>query len=314
MRQLVITSGNSKNFYQLKNFVDSLRINGEYDDEIAICDNTIEGKWDEPGTWSKKPSFTTEQLAYFETARADVLVLQDLIVESKLDEEVIKKIKSPTQRYPYKFIYNTLISKKYLNKVEKIIYFDSDIYFQDKVDTLLVEMDDEQITIVKESLKMKESYFLNKWLRYSDFSQLSTNEDYLNTMLNSDNFCSGMYGATAITFHRFNMMALLLTSNQFVNFYSDQPLINILKSYFKWPFKEIGFKYCLHLAELSRDLDYKIHDGKFTRDGVLPICVHFNGNKYFELEAALSNITLEVLKKESALKKIKRKIKKILGL
>lgn len=314
MKELIITSGNSGNFIQIQNFVISLKNNGLYKGEIVVCDNQISGTWDNPGTWQKEGSFNEDQLSFFKSEFVKLYSLDELISENELDKDVIKNIKSPTQRYPYKFIYNTLISKKYIHKVDKIIYFDSDVFFQADVAPLFNELEDDKITLVKEWLKMKESYFLHKWLKYSDFKKLSNNDDYLDTMLNADNFCSGMYGANAITFHRFNLMALLLTSNQFINFYSDQPLINILKTYFKWPFKEISFEYCLHLGELKRDLDYKISAGQFFKGDVLPICIHFNGNKYFELEAAIANQPLEIIKNNFKLQNIILKIMNKLSL
>jgi len=307
MKYLIITSGSGKNFYQLKNLIDSLQTNGKYTGEIAICDNAIEGTWNKPGTWSKLPSFSEEQNSYFKKNGVQVFTLQNLITENGLDEQVIKNIKSPTQRYPHKFIYNTLISKKYLGKVDKIIYFDSDVYFQAPTEPLWQQIEFGKIVIVKEWLKMNEGIFLNKWLKFSDFSKLSSQKDYEKTMLPADNFCSGMYGADSQTFHRFNLMALLLTSNQFINFFSDQPLVNILKTYFKYPFKEISFEYCLHLGELSRD-NYLIGNGKFVVQNKVPISVHFNSNKYNELEAVINNSPLPTIKNRTVLNRIKDKL------
>lgn len=288
MRSLIITSGNAKYFDQLKNFVDSLRIHGQYTDAIAICDNAISGSWDNPGTWSDEESFSSEQLAYFKENEVTVYPLPQLIAENEVSVDTIKNIKSPTQRYPYKFIYNTLISKKYINKVDAIFYFDSDIYFQSNVKPLTEAIESNKISIVKEFLKMEESSYLNKWLNYSDFSKVSSQGDYLKTMMPANNFCSGFYGGHAQTFHKFNLLALLLTSNQFVNFYSDQPLVNILKTFFNYPFKEIENTYCLHIGELKRD-NYTWVDQKINYKGTIPICVHFNSGKYQELESILKN-------------------------
>lgn len=313
---LIITSGNGRNFNQLKNFVTSLRSNGDYKDNIAICDCAISGEWNAPGTWSKESSFTNDQITFFHEFDVKVYHFQALVEENKIDEQVIKSIKSPTQRYPYKFIYNVLISKKYLNKVNAILYFDSDIYFQRPVKQIFNEVEEDKIIIVKEWLKMKEGDYLKKWLGYSNFSSISSQKMYDNSMFEADNFCSGFYGSTTEFFHKFNLVALLLTSNQFVNFYSDQPLINILKTFFKLPFKEINWHYCLHLGELSHE-KYYIKDGFFALDKIVPICVHFNCGKYHELESVLEgmplagSVTSSVYKR--AVKKVYRNIRQLVG-
>ena len=309
MHSLIITSGNSKNFQQLRNFVLSLRSQGQYTGLIVLCDNSISGTWDNPGTWQENDSFREEEKQFFKEQDVSILQINTLVNENTIDPEIIRNIKSPTQRYPYKFVYNTLISKLYINKVKNIFYFDSDIYFQAPFEPIAELSEAGKILIVKEFLKMQEGYFLPKWLKFSDFSKVSDQDEYLKTMLPAENFCSGFYGSEANTFHRFNLLALLLTSNQFINFYSDQPLVNILKTYFHYPFKEISNKYCLHLGELKRE-NYTVENGKFTFEGKIPIAVHFNSGKYQELESVLTGIPLPSPPKRSLVDKVVGRLKK----
>jgi hypothetical protein len=306
---LIITSGSGKHFNQLKNFISSLRTHGKYTDEIALCDNSISGAWDKPGTWSEEESFSLDQKEFFKEMKVKIFLINQLITDNDIDPAIIRAIKSPTQRYPYKFIYNTLISKHYLNKVRNIYYFDSDIYFQAPFHAIEAETEDKTILIVKEFVKMEKSPYLNKWLKFSNFSKISDQNDYLKEMMPAANFCSGFYGSGATTFHRFNLLALLLTSNQFVNFYSDQPLVNILKTFFHYPFKEISSDYCLHLGELKNE-EYNVLDGCFIYQGKKPISVHFNSGKYTELEAVLSGRPLNVPLKKSVTKRIADKLKR----
>ncbi|WP_256009570.1 hypothetical protein [Desertivirga xinjiangensis] len=311
MSTLIITSGNGKSFTQLKNFVLSLRTNGKYVGKIAICDNAISGTWNAPGTWSEDESFSQDQKQFFEEMEVVLYPIQQLLQQNDIDPEVIKSIKSPTQRYPYKFVYNTLISKIYINKVDRIFYFDSDIYFQAEFNLIEKAAETGKILIVKEFLRMKDGPYLNKWLNYSDFSKLSSQEDYLNTMLPAQNYCSGFYGSEAATFHRFNLLAMLLTSNKFVNFYSDQPLVNILKTFFFYPFKELDYSYCLHLGELDRE-QYTVEQGKFCYKSIIPICIHFNSSKYDQLEHILSKGYELPYTKPSLLQRLKRIARKLL--
>ncbi|RKD12412.1 hypothetical protein BCY91_12235 [Pelobium manganitolerans] len=313
MKQLIISSGNSKNFHQLKNFIHSLRLNGNYEGYIAICDNEITGTWDKPGVLNKQATFTNEHLAFFRKYDVTIYPLHPLIEENEIDEDIIKSILSPTQRYPYKFIYNTLISKKYLGKASEAVYFDSDVFVQKSIIPLFDKIKATgSIVIVKEWFKIKDDYHLNNWMRFSDFSKLSRQENYLEKILNANNYCSGMYGGVLNEFHRFNLLCLLLASNRFINFYSDQPLINVLKSYFHFPVKELDYEYCLHLGELTRD-EYQVISGKFQKDGIVPIAVHFNGAKYGELEAVLGGKPLPVLSKRSLVRRIENRLKLIFG-
>lgn len=312
MNSLIITAGNAKYFDQLRNFVLSLRTQGEFEGLIVVCDNAISGTWNNPGTWSKEESFQPQHLNFFKEYKVRVIPIQQLIDENQLPEQTIRNIKSPTQRYPYKFIYNTLISKKFSSDVEQILYFDSDIYFQAPVKRFFEQVEAGKILIVQEWKRIGESKYLKEWIRYSDFSRVSSQDDFLSTMLPAEDFCSGFYGGDVITFHRFNLLALLLTSNQFVNFYSDQPLVNILKTFFFYPFKELDFSYCLHLGDLKAN-EYGTEGKVFVKDGVVPICVHFNSGKYKELEYLLKSGERLPIEKLPLLRRLKNSLRRIIS-
>ncbi|WP_113637905.1 glycosyltransferase [Nubsella zeaxanthinifaciens] len=310
MTNLIITSGNSRNYNQIENFISSLRKNANYDGLIAVCDNEISGEWDKPGTWLREGSFTQEQTGTIKSWGAQIFTLQDLISNNEVDEHIIESIKSPTQRYPYKFIYNCLISKHYLNKVDAVLYFDSDVYFQKNIDPIFDVIALEKINVVKEFNKIKDNYYLNNWIKYSNFDKLSSQEHYLSTMLNADNYCTGFYGGGITAFHNFNLLALLITSNKFINFYSDQPLFNILTSFFNYPINEISYENCLHIGELE-ETAYTWQNKYVSYKNIVPISVHLNGGRYNELVKAMNGEKVLPPKKD-LIKKIKSIIRKVI--
>jgi len=132
--KLVITGGNKHHFDYLRNFVESIREEGKYSDRLVICDNLIEGEWDEPKGVKKTKSFTDEQVQFFKDCEADVVHFMDLVSRHNIDKESIKNSGGRTRRLPYKFIYTALISEEYKDKKDWICYFDSDVIFQSRLE------------------------------------------------------------------------------------------------------------------------------------------------------------------------------------
>lgn len=135
-----------------------------------------------------------------------------------------------------------------------------------------------------ERLKIGQSPFLAKWIAYSDFSILSDQELYLQTMNNSLDYCSGFFGGNARRFHALVLLSTLLLTNQWVRFYSDQPTLNILKSFFHYPFIEISKEYVFHLGEFHKE-DFVIRDATLSYKGMDSIAIHFNGPNKDTFEA-----------------------------
>ena len=128
--QLIITAGNNSFFEYLKNFVYSLRTRGEYKGKIVICDNTITGSWDNPGTYQEVASFSDKQVEFFDSFDVSVVLFHELLSRHGITRKEINQSRGYTARYPYKFIYNCLISKEYLGTADWICYFDADVYVQ----------------------------------------------------------------------------------------------------------------------------------------------------------------------------------------
>lgn len=277
MMDVIITGGNLHHFSYLEIFISSLRHNGAFDGIIAVCDNSIEGSWDKPGKFIEGGSFSENQLLFFKKYQVDVYAYSELLDENKIERIIIDQIPSPTQRFPHKFFYTTLISKKYSQKADHICYFDADIFFQKPIKPLFDSFSSRGIFIVKEGEKIGMNHFLSKWIRFSDFSKLSNQLDFLNRMDNASNFCTGFFGGDAYSFHTFSLLCTLLASNQLVQFYSDQPTVNILKTYFQLPIKELSSEYVIHLGDLPKE-DIEIHNNTIFFKKKASIAVHFNGD------------------------------------
>ncbi|MBK6904822.1 MAG: hypothetical protein IPH04_18955 [Saprospirales bacterium] len=191
---VIITGGNADHFPYLELFVSSLRQNGGFTGTIALCDNAIEGTWDRPGKFREGGSFSPEQLQFFEKNQVEVFLYSELLAQNQIPREQIDSIPSPTQRYPHKFIYTTLISKNYLTKAKNICFFDADIYFQKPVQPIFERFTEDAVYIVAERLAIGQNHFLSKWIAHSDFSKLSDQGLYLSTMNQALNYCSGFFG------------------------------------------------------------------------------------------------------------------------
>lgn len=273
---VIITGGNADHFHYLELFVSSLRQNGGFTGTIALCDNAIEGTWDRPGKFREGGSFNQEQLQFLKKNQVEVFLYSELLAQNQIPREQIDSIPSPTQRYPHKFIYTTLISKKYLTKAKNICFFDADIYFQKPVQPLFEQFREEGVYIVGEKLKIGQSPFLAKWVAYSDFSKLSNQDLYLKTMNNTLDYCSGFFGGNAERFHSLVLLCSLLITNHWVRFFSDQPALNILKSFFHFPFQELSKEYVFHLGEFHKE-DFVIRNATLTYKGIESLAIHFNG-------------------------------------
>jgi hypothetical protein len=70
----------------------------------------------------------------------------------------------------------------------------------------------------------------------------------------------------------------LLSSNQFVRFFSDQPLVNILRKMLAFPISEISREKVCHVGSVqAKSIECLL--GKILVDGVIPNVLHFNGEK-----------------------------------
>lgn len=273
---VIITGANADHFPYLELFVLSLRNQGEFTGVIAVCDNSIEGTWNKPGTFKEGLSFSEEQMQFLKLHDVKVFPYADLLAKNGIERSQVEAITSQTQRYPHKFFYCTLISKQYLHKAKNICYFDADVYFQKPVQAIFDVFQADKLYIVGENWKIGQSPFLSKWIAHSDFSKLSDQDYYLERMYKTLDYCSGFFGGDAHRFHSLCLLCTLLSSNQLVSFFSDQPTINILKTFFGYPLKEMHKEFVFHLGEFPKE-DFVIQNAKLSYKGVESIAIHFNG-------------------------------------
>lgn len=305
MSNLIITGANSEHFHFLELFVKSLRQNGRYDGHIVVCDNTIGGKWNEPGKYSEFISFKPEQMTFLKDYGVELISYHELVKDNGVERQQIDKIPSYTQRYPHKFVYATLISKLYLQKVKNICFFDADIYFQKPVAPIFDSFADGHVYMVKEHQRIGVNPFLKKWVSHSDFSDLSNQALFEKSMFDSENYCTGFFGGRADSFHRLSLLSLLLTSNQFVEFYSDQPLMNILKGFFYHPIQDLSNDTVLHLGDLPKE-DLMVKDKMVYYRNKASIAVHFNGGTKDIYDMITADLELKHSPSDRILKKVRR--------
>ena len=273
---LVITAGNRRFFDDLRRFVVTLRSAGRYEGRIAVCDNVITGTWDAPGTYLDEAGFDDEHLAFFESADVDVVPFPDLVRRNGVTREDIEAIQGRTQRYPYKFIYCCLLSKEALRNTEKVFYFDSDVVFQRPIAELSEAIEPGRIYMTPEHSTIGDLRFMSEWIKTTDVSVGSDNGDFVRTMHDADNLCTGFIAGDTATFNRFMQLCWALASSRAIAFHTDQPLVNILHSYFGYPIVRLGRDTVLHLKgapEGSVDTE----GGAILYQGSPPIAVHFNG-------------------------------------
>ena len=117
---------------------------------------------------------------------------------------------------------------------------------------------------------------MKKWIAKTDLSFTTLQKKFINTMHRSKNYCTGFFGADIEVFNRFTTLCWIISSNQLTEFYSDQPLVNILISYFGYPFYEMKQTNILHMGNISSDL-LRYKSGQLMWDGIVPTAIHFNG-------------------------------------
>jgi hypothetical protein len=276
--RLIITGGNHDLFPQIKNFVCSLRENGKYDGRIVVCDNDIGGEWDAPTSYSEERSFTEDELSFFSDKGVDIEYFHKLVESSTSSRASIESINGYTKRHPYKFVYTSIISKKYIKDVNYICYFDSDVYFQSSIQGVFERLENGVVSIVPERKRIEKNSFLPSWIEKTDLSFGTNQSRFLDVMNRGKNYCTGFFGADASTFNEFVVLCWVIASSRQVEFYSDQPLVNILISFFNYPVKNIGKESVLHLSDVPRD-EIHFRDGQLCWNNVNPKAIHFNGEK-----------------------------------
>ncbi|NUQ81809.1 MAG: hypothetical protein HUU10_09390 [Bacteroidetes bacterium] len=274
-KDLIITSGNSRYDLLLRRFVWSLRHEGEFTGDIIICDNDVAGTWDQPGKASDQPSFTEDSTVFFKDLQVTVIPYVGLLQENDILRETIDQLPSATQRYPHKFVYTALISKRYPD-YNRICYMDSDILIQAPVQALFDAMNGPGIFIGPENQPIGKNGYLSQWIRHTQFGGLSDQKQYEATMDGSLNLCTGLFGGTGRDFHRFCLLNLVLASNQFIRFYSDQPSVNILTSFFGYPLNLLNSGHVVHLGDIYAE-DISVSNGQIMYQSTIPVAVHFNG-------------------------------------
>ena len=273
---LIITAGNRRFFDDLRRFVVTLRGAGEYRGRIALCDNVITGTWDAPGTYLDEPGFDDDQLAFFAEAGVDVVRFSDLVRRNGVSRESIEAIEGRTQRYPYKFIYACLLSKEHLGSAETVYYFDSDVIFQRSLSELAAEIAPGHVYMASEHGTIGDLPFMSEWIKTTDVSTGGDNDAFVREMHGAANYCTGFLAGDAATFNRFMQLCWALASSGSIAFHTDQPLVNILHSYFGYPVVELGKDLVLHLKgapEGSVSTDRRA----ILYEGTPPVAVHFNG-------------------------------------
>lgn len=287
--KLVITGGNKCYFDYLRSFVKSIREKGQYSDKLVICDNLIEGEWDEPKGVRKTKSFTEGQVQFFKDHKADVILFDNLVSRHNVDEELINKSGGRTSRLPYKFIYTTLISEEYKDKKDWMCYFDSDVIFQSKLEKVFSFMESRKIYMATENGESIRNSKVEEWIYKTKMKGGFESSEFFGDMMDRANICSGFFGGDSEVFSSFCYLVWALSASQLANFFSDQPLINILHYNFGYPInKEMEGK-VKHMAECNIE-KVKFDNGKIKYNDIEPIAVHFNGGSRNVYEQALHNM------------------------
>ena len=97
-------------------------------------------------------------------------------------------------------------------------------------------------------------------------------------MGSSLNYCTGFFGSDAPTFNRTMLLCWMMSTNQLADFYSDQPMVNIMCSFFSLPTKDVGRDATLHLGDISQER-IRFEEGKLIFEDIAPSVIHFNGRK-----------------------------------
>lgn len=275
-RDLVITAGNGDYFDDLERFVDSLLGAGEYDGRIVVCDNVITGTWNNPGTYLEEPGFSEEQYGYFRDAGVEVVKLHELIQRNGISREDVESIKGRTQRYPYKFIYNCLLSKEYRRLSDRVCYLDSDVVVQRPMQGLFDLIGSAGIYMTPEHEAIGDMQTMSEWVRTTDVAFGGSKSEFESIMFDSINLCTGFVAGEIGPFNRFMQLCWIVAASSRVSFHTDQPLVNIVSHYYNVPVTQLGRDVVLHLKGAPPS-KLSFEEGGIAFDGTFPVAVHFNG-------------------------------------
>jgi hypothetical protein len=275
---MIITGANFDHFAYVHLFLKSLRENAAYLGKVVVCDNRIQGRWNFPGKILAGKSFTPEQESIILGYGGEIVQYDELLKERKITLDSIDRVPSATVRLPHKFVYSALIAGKYAQNDEVVIYFDSDVFFQKPIDDLFQDCSGDGIFMSNENNYVKNVSLFKQWIEYSDFSFSMDQIKYIEKMEFSEIYCTGFIAGKKDHFHGFMTLCWLLSSNQFVRFFSDQPLVNILRKMLAFPISEISREKVCHVGSVqAKSIECLL--GKILVDGVIPNVLHFNGEK-----------------------------------
>ncbi|WP_179333441.1 hypothetical protein [Winogradskyella costae] len=310
MKNLVITGGNSGYFEYLVPFITSIRENDKLDNTvIVVCDNTIKGKWNKPGSFKKGGSFSLEQLEFFDKNKVEVVVFSKLLKENNFSTEIFDNIKTGHWAYPAKYIYCYLIAKNYRDRVEKVAFFDADIYIQKDISKIFGLINGDQIYLNHEFSKIGDSSYMTDWIKFSKEHLMIKSLDIINIQ-DEFNICTGFFAGKIDVFLRDINFAVVISSNPILAFHSDQPLMNILVYVYNFPYIELGEE-LVHMAHIERK-DTRFENNTFIVKEKIPTAIHYHG----PLREWVKSIIVEDYDADnnqpSLLEKIKFRIKKSL--
>lgn len=308
MKNLAITGGNKGYYEYLKPFITSLRKHNK-NTKIVVCDNTIEGKWNNPGTFKSGGSFEEEQILFFKENDVKIEIFSELMEEFNFDKSLFKKIKTGHWAYPAKYIYCYLIALKYKTDISKVAFFDADIYFQKDVNLIFDLMSDDAIYLNHESNVINDSAYMIDWIDFSK-SKISIKAFNLIEIDNNLIYCTGFFGAKTDVFLKITNMAVLLSTNRILPFHNDQPLMNILVHTYKYPFLELGDD-LIHLAH-TKEEELSFENNTFTVKNRIPAAIHYHGKHREFVKSKLIEDYKPKGYKNTTLGKIKFKINKII--
>jgi len=279
---LIITAANSDYFKFFSVFIKSLRKNASYKGKIVVC-NYAAAKFKSNQDFDL--SFKEDEIKFLKEYDVEVISFRDLLAKNGISFEEINAINTEHHSHPFKFIYGTLISKEYLYKADNIILIDADSYFQKPIEVVFAQIKEGNIYGTREYRQPRDDMWYQDAVFYSDFSRLSDSHYFKSKIMKSKIVGGNFFVGKAKDFHCFMILSWLLSSNSFIKFHSDLPLVSILANYLNHPIKIIEHKYICSLSgtgdKCRFDSDRKI----FTFGKNIPPVIHFNGlvgRKIFE--------------------------------
>ena len=257
----------------------SLRQKGKFKGKIVICDNVINNN-----KIVKNGTFSADQLHSLRKYKVEIVTFNELLISNNIRYKKITRIRARndiTTAQLLKFVYCTLISKKYLGKVNRIFFSDSDIYFQDKIDKIFHNVKKPLIYFILERRNIRKDKWIQNSIFYSDFWPLTNFDRYQKTILKGNNICTGFFGSKADVFNKFCLLAWLIASNNILKFHCDQPLANIMVNFFNISYEVIandlifnfsGSKQGNYVSFEKKKMQFKVDDKVYP-------AVHFNGRE-----------------------------------